>query len=110
MCESHNACKVCVYPQNHPDGIFTCFSLCIEKLVGTDSKCPECGAFAWVKDMKTNRQLANTVTMCRKMRVLVDNNEQSDNGDDDNNTLIKCHADNDSNKGECRIVLFFIMF
>ena len=87
-----------VYPQNHPVGNFTCFSLCIEKLVGSDSKCPECGAFAWVKDMKTNRQLANTVTMCRKMRVLVDNNEQSDNGDDD--TLMKSHTDNGSTEGD----------
>ena len=91
-----------VYLQNYPVGIFTCFSLCIEKLVGTDSKCPECGAFAWVKDMKTNRQLANTVTMCRKMRVLVgpDNNEQSDNDDDNNDVLINCHADNVSTKGD----------
>ena len=47
--------------------------------MGTDSKCPECGAFAWVKDMKTNRQLANTVSMCAKIRFLVG----SDDGDDD---------------------------
>ena len=43
--------------------------------MGADSKCPECGAFAWVKDLKTNRQLANTVSMCSKIRMLVGSDE-----------------------------------
>jgi len=100
MLEKLLTCKVCDNLVSDPCSLEACdhifCRLCIEKLVGSDSKCPECGAFAWVKDMKTNRQLANTVTMCRKMRVLVDNNEQSDNGDDD--TLMKCHTDNGSTK------------
>ena len=44
---------------------------CVEKQVGVDSKCPECGAFAWVKDLKTNRQLVNTVNACVRLRSLV---------------------------------------
>ena len=63
--------------------MFACCSGCIEKLVGVDSKCPECGAFAWVKDMKTNRQLANTVAMCAKMRMLLGSDDDI-NSDDDN--------------------------
>ncbi|KAJ7389986.1 BRCA1-associated RING domain protein 1 [Desmophyllum pertusum] len=59
---------------------------CVEKLVGADSKCPECGAFAWVKDMKTNRQLSNTVSMCAKIRMLVGSD------DDDNNVKNKTHT------------------
>lgn len=65
--------------------IFSC-SNCVEKLVGADSKCPECGAFAWVKDMKTNRQLSNTVSMCAKIRMLVGSD------DDDNNVKNKTHT------------------
>lgn len=52
---------------------------CVEMLVGADSKCPECGTFAWVKDMKTNHQLANTVSMCAKIRMVIG----SDDDDDD---------------------------
>ena len=65
------------------------YSNCIKKLVGADSKCPECGAFAWVKDMKTNRQLANTVNMCAKIRMLVGSDDDSDNNRN------KAHASND---------------
>lgn len=83
---------------DHPNGAHpTCFvfilllfySNCIKKLVGADSKCPECGAFAWVKDMKTNRQLVNTVNMCAKIRMLVGSNDDSDNNRN------KAHASND---------------
>ena len=58
---------------------FSSCSNCIKKLVGADSKCPECGAFAWVKDMKTNHQLANTVNMCAKIRMLVGSDDDCDN-------------------------------
>lgn len=54
---------------------------CVEKLVGADSKCPECGTFAWVKDMKTNRQLANTVSMCAKIRMVIGSDDDDDNDD-----------------------------
>ena len=83
---------------DHPNGthpicfvfiLLLFYSNCIQKLVGADSKCPECGAFAWVKDMKTNRQLANTVNMCAKIRMLVG----SDDDSDDNRN--KAHASND---------------
>lgn len=67
-------------------------SNCIKKLVGADSKCPECGAFSWVKDMKTNRQLANTVNMCAKIRMLVGSDDDSD---DNRNNRNKAHASND---------------
>jgi len=60
---------------------FLCCRNCVQKLVGADSKCPECGTFAWVKDMKTNRQLANTVSMCTKIRMVIGSD---DNGDDHN--------------------------
>ena len=70
------------------------YSNCIKKLVGADSKCPECGAFAWVKDMKTNRQLANTVNMCAKIRMLVGSDDDSDINKN------KAHASND-NKRPC---------
>ena len=60
--------------------------------MGADSKCPECGAFAWVKDMKTNHQLANTVNMCAKMRMLI-------GADDDcGNSKNNMHANNGNNK------------
>lgn len=52
-----------------------------------------------MKDMKTNRQLANTVSMCTKMRMLVgsadDDDDDCDNDDDDdNNVKNKTHTDN----------------
>lgn len=56
---------------------------CVEKLVGADSKCPECGTFAWVKDMKTNRQLANTVSMCAKIRMVIRSDDDNDDHDHD---------------------------
>ena len=61
----------------------------MENLVGADSKCPECGTFAWVKDMKTNRQLANTVSMCAKIRMVI---ESDDDNDDDHNARNKRHT------------------
>lgn len=75
-------------------------SNCVEKLVGADSKCPECGAFAWVKNLKTNRQLANTVSMCTKIRKLVgsDDHDKSSSGDDDNN--VKCISDLNNKPGD----------
>jgi len=62
--------------------------------VGADSKCPECGAFAWVKDMKTNRQLANTISMCTKIRMLVGSDDK-----DDDNVESKTHINTGSNEG-----------
>lgn len=70
-------------------------------MVGADSKCPECGAFAWVKNLKTNRQLANTVSMCTKIRKLVgsdDHDKSSSSGDDDNN--VKCISDLNNKPGD----------
>lgn len=62
---------------------------CVEKLVGAESKCPECGTFAWVKDMKTNRQLANTVSMCAKIRMVIGSD---DDNNDDHNVTNKRHT------------------
>ncbi|XP_068715866.1 BRCA1-associated RING domain protein 1-like [Montipora foliosa] len=80
-------CKVCDSLISDPCSLERCDHIfcrgCIEKLVGVDSKCPECGTFAWVKDMKTNRQLANTVAMCAKMRMLLGSDDDI-NSDDDN--------------------------
>ena len=46
--------------------------------------------------MKTNRQLANTISMCTKIRMLVgsahDDNDRN-NFDDDNNVKNKTHTD-----------------
>lgn len=42
-----------------------------------------------MKDMKTNRQLANTVNMCAKIRMLVGSD------DDSNDNRNKAHASND---------------
>ncbi|KAM7448499.1 BRCA1-associated RING domain protein 1 [Porites harrisoni] len=76
-------CKICANLVSDPCSLEACDHIfcrnCIKKLVGADSKCPECGAFAWVKDMKTNRQLANTVNMCAKIRMLVGSDDDSDN-------------------------------
>ena len=44
--------------------------------------------------MKTNRQLANTVNMCAKIRMLVESDDDSDNNKN------KAHASND-NKRPC---------
>ena len=63
---------------------------CVEELVGADSKCPECGTFAWVKDMKTNRQLANTVSMCAKIRMVIGSDD--DNDDDHSVNKNKQHS------------------
>ena len=73
----------------------------MEKLVGADSKCPECGAFAWVKDLKTNRQLANTVSMCTKIRMLVglDDNDEGDDDDDDEDNNVKYNTDSNNKTG-----------
>ena len=55
---------------------FSCTnSKCIEVQVGADSKCPECGAFSWLKDLKTNRQLAHIVISCEKLRCLIGDSE-----------------------------------
>lgn len=87
-------CKVCANLVSDPCSLEACDHIfcrkCVEKLVGADSKCPECGAFAWVKDLKTNRQLANTVSMCTKIRMLVESDDDQGSGsgdddDDDNN-------------------------
>ncbi|RMX38967.1 hypothetical protein pdam_00008176 [Pocillopora damicornis] len=89
-------CKVCTNLVSDPCSLEACDHIfcrnCVEKLVGADSKCPECGAFAWVKNLKTNRQLANTVSMCTKIRKLVgsDDHDKSSSGDDDNNVTNKC--------------------
>ena len=42
-----------------------------------------------MKDMKTNRQLANTVNMCAKIRMLVGSDDDSDENRN------KAHASND---------------
>ena len=42
--------------------------------------------------MKTNRQLANTVNMCAKIRMLVGSDDDSD---DNRNNRNKAHASND---------------
>jgi len=71
--------------------------------VGADSKCPECGAFAWVKDMKTNRQLANTVSMCAKIRMLI-----GSDGEDHDNVESKTHRNTGSSEGntcECYLII-----
>lgn len=41
-----------------------------------------------MKDMKTNRQLANTVSMCAKIRMVI---ESDDDNDDDQNVRNKRH-------------------
>ncbi|XP_031564381.1 BRCA1-associated RING domain protein 1-like [Actinia tenebrosa] len=48
---------------------------CVEELVGIDSKCPECGAFAWSKDLKVNRRLADILSLCKLIRTTVGNND-----------------------------------
>ena len=70
--------------------------------MGADSKCPECGVFAWVKDMKTNRQLANTVSMCAKIRMLVGSNDD-EHGDVDNIENAKTPRNTVSSKGTVRL-------
>ncbi|KAL9968226.1 hypothetical protein ACROYT_G026576 [Oculina patagonica] len=100
-------CKVCLNLVTDPCSLQACDHIfcrnCVEKLVGADSKCPECGAFAWVKDLKTNRQLANTVSMCTKMRLLVgsadgnsddDDNDHDNGGDVDNKAINNTQRDN----------------
>ena len=52
---------------------------CVVKMVGANSKCPECGSFAWVKNLKTNRQLANVATMCFQLKSLVRNDCEEGN-------------------------------
>ena len=73
--------------------------------MGADSKCPECGAFAWVKDMKTNRQLANTVSMCAKIRILVGSGD-GEHGDADNNENTNSPTNTLRNKGTVRLANF----
>ena len=44
---------------------------CIEKRLDSESKCPECGLFSWMKDLRLNHQLATTVNMTLKLQSLV---------------------------------------
>ena len=44
---------------------------CIEETLGNESKCPECGLFSWVKDLRLNHQLAMTVKMSLKLQSLI---------------------------------------
>lgn len=48
---------------------------CVEELVGVGSKCPECGAFAWSKDLKVNRRLADILSLCISIRTTIGNND-----------------------------------
>lgn len=44
----------------------------MEDVIGVNNKCPECGSFAWVKDLKPNRQLTNLVSLCKTMRCTIE--------------------------------------
>ena len=69
-----------------------------------NSKCPECGAFAWVKDLKTNQQLANTVSMCSKIRMLVGSDEN------DNKVESRTLTNTGNNKGTVKADLHSTIF
>lgn len=45
-------------------------------LSGRDSCCPTCGLPAWVKDLKSNRQLANLIRLLLHMKELTTGGEE----------------------------------
>eukprot|EP00794_Sanderia_malayensis_P003062 gene3062-3525_t len=51
---------------------------CVTQSVNADSKCPECGSFAWVKNIEVNRQLANVVDFCQSLQSLIDKDVNND--------------------------------
>ena len=46
-----------------------------------NSKCPVCGAFAWLKDLQTNRELASAIEFCLSLQKVV-SGEDHCNGKD----------------------------
>ena len=52
------------------------FRTCITKAVNENSKCPECGSFAWLKDLQTNRELLSAVEFCIGLKKAVCSQEQ----------------------------------
>ena len=39
--------------------------------LGSESKCPECGSFSWLKDIRLNHQLAAIVNMMMTLQSFI---------------------------------------
>jgi len=52
---------------------------CITNAVNEGSKCPQCGSFAWLKDLQMNRELLSAVEFFIGLRKVVHNQNQSVN-------------------------------
>ena len=55
--------------------------VCATKAVNETSKCPVCGAFAWVKDLQTNRELASAIEFCLSLQKVVSGADHCDGKD-----------------------------
>ena len=50
---------------------------CITNAVNESSKCPQCGSFAWLKDLQLNRELSSAVEFCIGLKKVVHDESQS---------------------------------
>ena len=74
---------ICLFALSHFSSMYTwvlliaCFRMCIlGALSGRDSCCPTCRLPAWVKDLKSNRQLANMIRLLLHMKELTTGGEE----------------------------------
>lgn len=44
---------------------------CITKAINKNSKCPQCESFAWLKDLKINRELSSAVEFCVDLKKII---------------------------------------
>ncbi|XP_065053661.1 BRCA1-associated RING domain protein 1-like [Rhopilema esculentum] len=97
-------CHICQHLMKDPYSIKNCdhsfCRSCITKAVNEDSKCPECGSIAWVKDLQVNRELAGTIEFCLGMRNVIANHQiQGPSITDESRTK---SFDNEDDKGDNR--------